>query len=218
MIENNIIKIFLIVLVIYAIYTSKRINYINNKIYCKVIYGRVLKVNVYLIRHGEVNHNLNKTYNRENEDLNDTGINQALELRDKMENIPYDLIISSPLKRALHTANIINIKNKEIIIDNRLIERDPGNLSGKSLTITNRNEYWNYYSKMQYGTSESIISTYNRVKDFLDEMKTKDYKNILIVAHSGISKLFYAYFNGIPKDGNLLKLGLKNCEIKKYIL
>lgn len=173
---------------------------------------------IYLIRHGEVNHNLYKTYNRENEDLNDTGIKQALDLRENIKNISYDLIISSPLKRALHTANIINIKNKEIIIDERLTERDPGSLSGMPLTVTNRDEYWNYYSKMQYGTSESIKSAYNRVKSFLDELRYKEYENILIVAHSGISKLFYAYFNGIPEDGNLLKLGLKNCEIKEYLL
>lgn len=173
---------------------------------------------IYLIRHGEVNHNLYKTYNRENEDLNDTGIKQALDLRENIKNISYDLIISSPLKRAFHTANIINIKNKEIIIDERLTERDPGSLSGMPLTVTNRDEYWNYYSKMQYGTSESIKSAYDRVKSFLDELRYKEYENILIVAHSGISKLFYAYFNGIPEDGNLLKLGLKNCEIKEYLL
>ena len=32
---------------------------------------------VYLVRHGEVNHNLYKLYNREDEYLNETGIKQA---------------------------------------------------------------------------------------------------------------------------------------------
>lgn len=32
---------------------------------------------VYLIRHGEVNHNLYGLYNREDEDLNETGMKQA---------------------------------------------------------------------------------------------------------------------------------------------
>ena len=52
----------------------------------------------------------------------------------------------------------------------------------------------------------------------LDNLKTKEYKSVLIVAHSGISKAFYAYFNGIPQDGEFLNLGLKNCEIKEYEL
>ena len=36
--------------------------------------------------------------------------------------------------------------------------------------------------------------------------------------HSGVSKAFYAYFNGIPEDGKFLKLGLQNGEIKEYTL
>ena len=63
---------------------------------------------IYLVRHGQVNHNLKKIYSNEDEDLNETGIKEAYELREKLENISYDVIISSPLKRALHTANIIN--------------------------------------------------------------------------------------------------------------
>lgn len=57
---------------------------------------------------------------------------------------------------------------------------------------------------------------FNRVNDFLDNLKNKEYNSVLIVAHSGISKAFYAYFNGIPKDGKFLNLGLKNTEIKEY--
>ena len=49
-------------------------------------------------------------------------------------------------------------------------------------------------------------------------MKNKNYNTVLIVAHSGVSKAFYAYFNGIPKDGKFLNLGLKNGEIKEYEL
>lgn len=54
--------------------------------------------------------------------------------------------------------------------------------------------------------------------EFLDYLKTRPYKGVLIVAHSGVSKAFNGYFNGIPADGKFLNLGLKNCEIKKYYL
>jgi len=172
---------------------------------------------VYIVRHGEVNHNLYKIYSNENEDLNETGINQALLLKEQIKNIEYDIIISSPLLRTIHTSQIINFKNKEIIIDERLEERNPGSLSGKSLEITNREEYWNYYTDIQYGTSENIQEFFKRVYDFLDELKTKDYKKVLIVGHSGISKAFNGYFEGI-QDGKFLDRGLKNCEIKEYEL
>jgi len=172
----------------------------------------------YLVRHGEVNHNLLKKYSRENEDLNETGVKQAGELRRKIEHIEYDAIISSPLLRARHTADIINIKNKSVIVDERLRERDPGSLSGQPIESTNRDEYWGYYSKLQYGTSEGIVSFFDRVNHFLDMLKTQNYKSVIVVAHSGVSKAFYGYFNGIPEDGYFLHLGLKNCEVKEYNL
>ena len=94
---------------------------------------------------------------------------------------------------------------------------NPGSLSGQSLDVTNREEYWNYNTTIKYGTSENIKSFFDRVYNFLDELKTKDYENVLIVAHSGVSKAFNGYFEGI-KDGEFLNRGLKNCEIKKYEL
>lgn len=172
---------------------------------------------IYLVRHGEVNHNLLNLYNREDEDLNETGIKQAEKLREKIKDIDYNIVISSPLSRAKHTANIINIKEKDIIIDERIKERDPGSLSGQPIKVTNREEYWNYNTTIQYGTSENIKEFFERVFDFLDELKTKEYKNVLIVAHSGVSKAFNGYFNGI-NDGKFLNRGLKNCEIKEYEL
>ena len=50
---------------------------------------------IYLIRHGEVDQY--KNFNKEDEDLNETGIKQAEELRKTIKDIDYDIIISSPL-------------------------------------------------------------------------------------------------------------------------
>ena len=63
-----------------------------------------------------------------------------------------------------------------------------------------------------------IKTFFERVYSFLDELKTKDYKKVLIVAHSGVSKAFYKYFNGLPENGALLKLGLKNGDVREYKL
>ena len=170
---------------------------------------------VYIVRHGEVPHNALRQYNNKDEDLNAQGIFQANELRNKIKNIDYDIIISSPLIRAKHTAQIINVKNREIIIDDRIKEREPGDLSGKSLDVTNRDEYWNYNTTIQYVSSENIKSFFDRVFNFLNELKSENFSSVLVVAHSGVSKAFSCYFDGM-KDGHFLHRGLKNCEIKKY--
>lgn len=140
------------------------------------------------------------------EDLIELGIEQAKELKEKIKNINFDIIICSPLNRVKHTAEIININNNEIIYDDRIKERNCGDLSGKPLEVTNRDEYWNYNTTIQYGTSENIKVFFERIYNFLDELKTKDYKNVTIVAYSGVSKAFSAYFEGI-KDGMILNRG-----------
>lgn len=173
---------------------------------------------IYLVRHGQCDSNVIGRYNFINEDINETGIKQAEDLREKINGINYDVVISSPLVRALHTAKIINVHNKDIITDERLVERKHGSLEGKSVDVTDREEYWNYFTNVKYGTEERIPDLCNRLKEFLDELKTRDYESVLIVAHSGVSKAFYVYFNGIPKDGKMLNLGLKNTEVKEYEL
>lgn len=172
---------------------------------------------VYIVRHGQVPHNALGMYNTKNEDLTELGIKQAEELKDKIKNIHFDIVISSPLLRATHTEAILTNYDDSIITDERLRERSCGLLSGQPLEITNREEYWNYYSNEQDDIYENIRGFFKRVYDFLDELKTKNYKSVLIVAHSGVSKAFSAYFEGI-KDGKFLNRGLKNCEIKEYEL
>ena len=88
---------------------------------------------LYVVRHGQTDINLNNQINSINdEDLNETGISQALKLKEYIKDIDYDLIICSPLKRARQTAEVINMeRNIPIIYDERVIERDFGEFEGK---------------------------------------------------------------------------------------
>lgn len=173
---------------------------------------------IYLIRHGECPSNALKVYNYLDESLNETGREQANVLKEKINSIDYDIIISSPIKRALETAKIINTKNKEIIINSKLRERELGNLTGLPLDSIDRSMYWNYYNKTNFAGEEMIPDLCKRVNSFIDSLKSMPYKSVLIVAHSGVSKAFYCYFNGIPSSGDLEHVGLKNTEVKEYDL
>ena len=50
---------------------------------------------VYIVRHGQVPHNAKKVYSNENENLNEVGLQQAKELKSKINFINYDIIIKS---------------------------------------------------------------------------------------------------------------------------
>ena len=174
---------------------------------------------LYVVRHGEVDSNALKRFNLREEDLNKRGIEQANTLAKTISQYKFDVVISSPLIRAMHTAKIITAGKYEILIDERLEERKHRNLIGKPFSSLNREDYWNYHLNLRFENEETVQELFTRVHDFIEKLKTQ-YKNesILIVAHSGISKAIYAYFNGIPEDGKFLNLGSDNCEVKIYDL
>ena len=58
---------------------------------------------------------------------------------------------------------------------------------------------------------------FTRVFSFIEDLKKENFQQVLVVLHSGVSKAFSAYFEGI-QDGLFLNRGLKNCEIKVYNL
>lgn len=175
---------------------------------------------IYYVRHGQTDDNVNNILTgRVDVPLNDKGIAQAQITADKLANIKFDAAFRSPLLRAKQTADVIN-KNKRLqfIVDERLIERDYGDYTNKTVSDIDREVSWNYnLSDKAYPGVESPKQIYKRVKSFIEHIK-QDYTNktILIVAHSGVGRLFQVYFEGLPKDGNLLKLSLKNAEVAKY--
>lgn len=74
-----------------------------------------------LVRHGQTEMNAQSLYfGKLNPSLNHLGINQAYEAKNKLLNIDYDIIYSSPLERARQTAEICNYLDKDIIFDSNL--------------------------------------------------------------------------------------------------
>lgn len=88
---------------------------------------------IYLIRHGETDWNIERRLQgREDTELNANGIKQAEACGKAFRNIPVDGIVSSPLKRARQTAEIIAsfLGGPKVTVDGDFIERDFGKLSG----------------------------------------------------------------------------------------
>ena len=172
---------------------------------------------LYVIRHGETMENANNCLvGRINSSLTSKGKEQAKQVSNYFKDKKIDLIVSSPLDRCKETAQIIS-NGVSIIYSDKLLGRDHGKFTGKPKNSINFDEYWNYNKNIQYKKAESVKKLYNRVATLIEELKEKyQNKNIIIVTHSGIMRVLYYYFKGIPEDGILSEITIKNCEVFEY--
>lgn len=174
---------------------------------------------IYVIRHGQTATNACKGMvgRKQIYSLTEKGEEQAINAQKMVEELDYDFIICSPLERTKRTCELVNNKDVEIMYDERIMERDCGEMEGKQKESFDYPHYWNYNYDFDIKGMTPIKEFLKTVWGFLDEIKEKySDKNILIVTHNGVCRAIGAYFNGIPQDGNLSLYGLKNCEIKEY--
>jgi len=149
-------------------------------------------------RHGITKLNKeNKVNGRIDEELAPEGRQQALELAQRLASSDIDVIYSSPLKRAVQTAEPLSERlGIPIITDERLTEVDFGELSGKSQSEIAEllgQSMVELLSSYQYDLSAYRGETNGQVKErtesFIDELKTKEHEVALIIAHGGIVRM-----------------------------
>ncbi len=171
---------------------------------------------LYIIRHGKTNWNLKKLIQGITDlSLSEEGIKDIKELKKEIDKISFDICITSPLKRAKETAEIL--VKCPIITDERLKERYMGKLEGTSVSNYDINKYWNInYQKEDIGV-ETPKELLKRSKLFLDDIK-KNYndKNILIVSHSGLIKGLHFNIIGYDNNTDLLSFYANHNEIYEY--
>lgn len=177
-------------------------------------------MNLYVVRHGQTEWNvLKKMQGSVDIPLNEKGIEQAYRTKENLKDIKIDFIFCSPLIRAKQTALIINNDRKlDIIYDERLRERNYGEFEGTNKSSFNYNEFWAYSKNMQYNEAENVQSFFDRIYNFIDELKVKHAdKNILIVTHAGITKAIECYANGMMKDEEIGPFLPENCSVQEYM-
>ena len=91
------------------------------------------KTEICFVRHGQTDWNLQGLIQgRENNPLNQTGIQQAKDTADFLKKQDWDVIISSPLIRAYDTAKEIAkaVGISSVVLDEHFLERNFGEVSG----------------------------------------------------------------------------------------
>lgn len=167
-------------------------------------------MNIYVLRHGQTDYNIEgKFQGKIDIPINQKGSEQAKKIAKELNAIKFDIVISSPLKRAIQTAQIA--VNTDIVIDNRLIERSFGKLEGKKSIA-------NYEEKVDEFQIESIEHLKERVYNFLNEamINYSNYNNILLVTHACIAKMIECYFSNTDYSKAILEGTLQNGQYQKY--
>lgn len=183
---------------------------------------------IYLIRHGQDEDNSNGILNgRRDTPLTSVGINQAEQLSAQIKKLGLniDFVFSSPLQRALKTAQIVTSVNNfpDPIIEPLLIERDYGDMTGKQqsqiLELCSPDVI--FAQKINYFLSPPNAETFpdliKRAKELLEKLNLSyQNKNILLVSHGDFGKMIYCAYHELAwKDvlnffhfgnGEMLKL------------
>lgn len=147
-----------------------------------------------LVRHAQTHWNHKKILQGGGSDieLDDTGIEQAKKVANRLKEHNFDMIITSPLIRAKQTANHINTHhNMDLIEEKRLLERIYGKLEGSDYEKLMENmQKIHLEDAYEIYEIERIEDLEKRVNEFIEELKKEHFgKNILIVSHSGTIKM-----------------------------
>ena len=175
-------------------------------------------MNLYVVRHGQTIWNLEKRVQGITDiPLTEEGIKNAEELKDLVETLNIDVVISSPLKRARDTAKILIDSELPINTDDRIKERDWGMNEGALIDEVDRWDCWDVILNTKVQNIECIQDFMYRVSSFIEEIKEKyKDKNVLVVTHSAVIRVIHYMLGNIPEDGNLSRINIPNLRIIEY--
>lgn len=174
---------------------------------------------IYSTRHGQTEFNRQEIILGITDiELDETGERQAAVLAERIYELDeIDMIISSPMKRALQTARTIAERcGLEIITEDRLREWDYGSFEGKSRFTEGFAE-----NKLDFGVKmgrngESLLQLAHRVYSALDDIISKyNGKTVLIVSHGGVCRVIETYFNDMSAE-SFANWFMDNCGLIEY--
>jgi probable phosphoglycerate mutase len=170
-------------------------------------------VRLYLVRHGEVDANIELRFlGRRDAPLNSTGAAQAEELASVFAVLPIHRVISSPLGRARQTANAVaEAANVPLSTDDRLIELDFG--SWECLTrqeIRDRSaddqmmlSRWEEDPAFPAPDGESLAEVQARTIEFANELlTTSGGSTVAVTSHMGPIKALLCAVLDVPLTNN----------------
>lgn len=163
-----------------------------------------MRKDFYVFRHGETDLNKQKRWQGSGADydLNENGVKQAEIAVEKLKDKHLEIIFSSPLKRAKHTANIVGqALSISVEVENDLRECFYGDAEGRLIGDLERdvpeiinNWYHPQYWDIRFPNGESKIDALNRVLAVFEKLKNEKYQTMGVAIHGGTMAALLNYF------------------------
>ena len=167
------------------------------------------RLTLYMTRHGETQWNTEKRMQGWSDSaLTENGIKNAKLLGNRLKEIEFDAIHTSPSERTVTTAKLIKGDRKiPVILDDHLKEINMGKWEGKTVEFL-KNDYpeqldlfWNAPHQYKSMDGEDFFEVKKRVCHSLKTVR-ENYSsgNILLVTHSVVIKVLLAIFKDLPME------------------
>lgn len=181
---------------------------------------------IFLVKHGKDDENYRGGWS--DMPLMEEGKEQVRKLADfleKNEKYKIEKIISSDLERTKQTTKIINEKLNVIVeYTERLREINNGKIAGMLNSDVEKLYPGLYYNTLQiderYPDGESPIEFYNRITKDFEKIISENiqYKNIMLVTHSGVINIIYRYINNMEWSNKIKPIKISNASIYSLII
>ncbi len=179
---------------------------------------------IILARHGETEWNVEEVFRgRIDIELNRTGIKQAELLAEYLSERKIDAIYSSPLKRAVKTAEIIaGYHRLKVEIIPELIDFDCGKWQGLSLQKV-KDKYKELYAewasrpdKVKIPAGESLNDVRKRAMSIVEAVIAKYSGTVVLVAHRVVNKILICALLGLD-NSHFWNIRQDTCGITTFI-
>ena len=171
------------------------------------------------MRHGETAANKEgRLQGHGNEPLNEGGKVQARIVGEKLKSEKIDFIISSDLRRASETAEIIGaVTGAEVVHDVGMRDRNHGEAEGM-LRGDALLKYGNLYSyDARVGGGESYREVEERIWPIFEKHRKRNGdKNVLIVTHGGVLRMLIKKLRNLSIEEAMIRGSIKNGEILSF--
>ena len=138
--------------------------------------------------------------------LNARGTKQAEELANRLERVKFDAIYSSPLERAMESAEpTAKAKGREIKVASEILELDFGEWSGAPFEKLKNDPRWAEWNKHRSVTrmpgGELMSEVQDRAVAFLARLHAENREGIFaLFSHGDVIRAAVCYFLGMPLD------------------